>query len=226
MSNDSKKIKGVKPQGKPRTHTPPQPMLGRSSHGLEGGEIFNPLLAPRLGSVPQAAIETHFSRSTSPRTPLAVAVGIITSGDEILLIQRKRNDYVGFWSLPGGKIENDEDSAQAILRELLEETGIAGTVTRYAGLVSEILRAEDDAQSKHFLLHVHEVRAHGKDIVQSDDEGTAAWFPISDLDLHKEKIIPSDYLMILNMSGKPESIFDCLVEKIGDNHTLKYFKKR
>jgi 8-oxo-dGTP diphosphatase len=166
------------------------------------------------------------SNDSNTLKPLAVAVGIITSGDEILLIQRKRNDYVGFWSLPGGKIGNDESSAKAILRELLEETGIAGTVTRYAGLVSEILKAEDDTKSKHFLLHVHEVQAHGKDIVQSDDEGTAAWFEISSLDTHKEKIIPSDYLMILNMSGKPESVFDCLVEKIGDDHTLKYFKKR
>ncbi len=159
--------------------------------------------------------------------PLSVAVGIITFGKEILLIQRKRSDYVGFWSLPGGKIGKDEDPAEAILRELLEETGITGKVVRYSGLVSEILKdTDDDARSKHFLLHIYEVRAYERTIIQNSEEGEAAWFLMSDLGAKKEKIIPSDYLMVKNMLGKSESIFDCLVEKSGVEHKLVYFKKR
>jgi ADP-ribose pyrophosphatase YjhB (NUDIX family) len=42
----------------------------------------------------------------------------------------------GKWTLPGGGLEFGEDPAAGVLRELDEETGLAGTITRLAGIYS------------------------------------------------------------------------------------------
>lgn len=44
----------------------------------------------------------------------------------VLLIQRGNHPSIGWWALPGGFVEYREDIDHAALRELEEETGIAG----------------------------------------------------------------------------------------------------
>lgn len=60
----------------------------------------------------------------------------VRHGEEFLLLHRVRNDKIeaGKWGMPGGKIERGEDRLAAVVREVLEETGIriAPENTRYA----------------------------------------------------------------------------------------------
>jgi len=55
--------------------------------------------------------------------PNAVSVAIF-SGGEVLLIQRARPPYQGFWTLPGGRLEAGETPEAAALREIEEELGL------------------------------------------------------------------------------------------------------
>ncbi|MFN7119002.1 MAG: NUDIX hydrolase [Saprospiraceae bacterium] len=43
---------------------------------------------------------------------------------KVLLIQRKNEPFQGFWALPGGFVDMDENLEQSALRELEEETGV------------------------------------------------------------------------------------------------------
>ncbi|MDO8571800.1 MAG: NUDIX hydrolase [bacterium] len=53
----------------------------------------------------------------------AVSV-ILSKNQDILLLQRSQEPFPGYWVLPGGYIEEDEEPAEAIIRETKEETGL------------------------------------------------------------------------------------------------------
>ncbi|HSP55992.1 MAG TPA: NUDIX domain-containing protein [Dehalococcoidia bacterium] len=55
------------------------------------------------------------------------ATGFVVRGEATLLHWHKR---LGQWMPPGGHIEADEDPVQAVLREILEETGLVAEVIR------------------------------------------------------------------------------------------------
>ncbi len=62
-----------------------------------------------------------------PEKPTIFVSAVILSNDagEILLAQRpKGKAFAGFWEFPGGKIEKNEKSEDALIRELKEELDI------------------------------------------------------------------------------------------------------
>lgn len=58
--------------------------------------------------------------------PLVRCVGGLTyDADGRLLLIRRRNDPGrGLWSVPGGRVEPGESDAEAVVREMAEETGL------------------------------------------------------------------------------------------------------
>ena len=42
---------------------------------------------------------------------------------KLLLIQRKKEPYIGTWAFPGGFIDENETLEECVARELAEETG-------------------------------------------------------------------------------------------------------
>jgi 8-oxo-dGTP diphosphatase len=73
--------------------------------------------------------------SPGPRRP-QVAVGAVAVRDgSILLIRRGQPPAEGRWSLPGGRVEWDETLAEAVRREVEEETGLVVEVGGLAGVV-------------------------------------------------------------------------------------------
>jgi 8-oxo-dGTP diphosphatase len=56
----------------------------------------------------------------------------------LLMIQRGQEPGLGLWSLPGGRVERGESDHQAVVREVLEETGLT---VRPGRLLGEVRRA-------------------------------------------------------------------------------------
>ena len=60
---------------------------------------------------------------------LKVSAGLILREGRILICQRAANDAFPLkWEFPGGKMEDGEDPAAALARELREELGIRATI--------------------------------------------------------------------------------------------------
>ena len=124
--------------------------------------------------------------------------------------------------LPGGKIEKNEHLSEAAIREVLEESGIESDFKNYLGLVSEQL-VENGIVLQHFLLHICELKPKSTSIL-NDSEGKLDWFNLDDLNNLKDKIIPSDFLIIEKIVKNNEKrYYNCILEKKGDNYYLKEF---
>jgi 8-oxo-dGTP diphosphatase len=53
--------------------------------------------------------------------------------NRILLIKRSTPPFVGYWALPGGRVDPGETVEQTIVREVKEETGLDVTVINKVG---------------------------------------------------------------------------------------------
>ena len=156
--------------------------------------------------------------------PLCVAISAVISEDKILLIKRERGDYIGLLGLPGGKVDFEENISQASIREIEEESGIKCDFVNFLGVVSEIL-VEDNKVIANLILNVCELKPLNLEITQLDG-GKVNWYDLKDIEILKEKLIPSDYFMIKNMilSSSGKNYFDCIIEKKEDEHILKKFE--
>ena len=68
-----------------------------------------------------------------------VCVGAIALDDDrLLLIRRGHGPAAGEWSIPGGRVEAGETLAEAVVRELVEETGIEGVCDQLVGWAERI----------------------------------------------------------------------------------------
>jgi 8-oxo-dGTP diphosphatase len=77
-----------------------------------------------------------------------VVAALIGRDSKLLVCQRRRDDSHALrWEFPGGKVESGESPAEALVRELREELGVAATIGaevyrtrhRYSGLQDELV---------------------------------------------------------------------------------------
>ena len=95
----------------------------------------------------------------------------------LLLIQRGHGSATGRWSVPGGRVEFGETLADAVEREVREETGLDVACGDHVGFVELI---EPD---HHYVIHdfTAEVVGLPTPLVAADDAADAAWVPLDEI---------------------------------------------
>ena len=63
------------------------------------------------------------------------ALAVVLRERGILMIERGVEPHLGYWSLPGGVIDEGESPVEAAVRETLEETGLEVAIVRGLGVV-------------------------------------------------------------------------------------------
>lgn len=101
-------------------------------------------------------------------TPIVgVAAIVFDEAGRVLLIERGNPPSAGKWSLPGGRLEPRETLAQAVAREVREETGLIVEVGTLACVVE---RMSDDY---HFVLLDYFARVTGGTLAAGSDARAA-----------------------------------------------------
>jgi len=107
---------------------------------------------------------------TSP----VLAVGAIVIRDRsLLMIQRGRAPNRGRWSIPGGRVETGESLADAVRREVLEETGLEVVVGDLVGIL------EVPGDPHYVILDYAAAPAGDQEPRAGDDAAAVRWVPFA-----------------------------------------------
>ncbi len=77
----------------------------------------------------------NISTQSLPVPAIGVGGIVFNNRKQVLMIQRNQPPAMGFWSIPGGKLEPGESLAGACQREIKEETGLEINVKHIVAVV-------------------------------------------------------------------------------------------
>jgi len=107
---------------------------------------------------------------------LAASAVIIDGDSRVLLIKRGHEPAKNLWSLPGGSVEAGETLADAVIREVAEETGLQ-VVTG-----EEVWRVRVELSAGSFYdVHAFSATVVAGELVAGDDADDAKWWHVDEL---------------------------------------------
>jgi 8-oxo-dGTP diphosphatase len=115
---------------------------------------------------------------TAPRPTVAVGAFVFDAQRRLLVVKRGKPPGEGMWSVPGGKQEPGETLAQAVAREVREETGLVVAVRALACVVERI----DD--QFHYVILDYNADVIGGELRAGSDVRDARFVALEDLEDH------------------------------------------
>lgn len=124
---------------------------------------------------------------------------MITDGDRVLVQDRLASDWPGI-TFPGGHVEPGESFADAVIREVWEETGLT---VEHPALVG--VKDWTDENGRYVVLLYRAERFSGE--LRSSEEGEVFWVPLAELPKQRLSLDMMDMVRVFTEEGLSEFFY-------------------
>jgi ADP-ribose pyrophosphatase YjhB (NUDIX family) len=143
------------------------------------------LIVEHLGELRRVLEQNDLSLKPAPadfeatHPPLATVGALIFNGTgEVLMIRTHK--WSNLWGIPGGKIKWGEPSADALRREIAEETGLTVEHIEFV-LVQDCIHSKEFYRDAHFVLLNYTCRCVGQPhVILNDEAREARWVTMAE----------------------------------------------
>lgn len=156
----------------------------KDEYDRERGEELQKLAADMMGiatDVTEAHWQKIFQSESGYATPKVDVRGAVFKDDQILLSREKDDEC---WSLPGGWADVNDAPSEAVIREVLEETGYPVRCTKLVAVLDRDLHYKTEAAHAH-PFHIYKLmflcEISGEPGELCHDITEAAFFDLNDL---------------------------------------------
>ncbi len=116
-----------------------------------------------------------------PSWPVVGVGGIVLRDGKVLLVRRANPPYAGQWAIPGGKVQAGETLAEAVVREIFEETAIRVSCGELLYHFEHIERHDDDELARHYVVLDFAAHYLSGTVQAADDALEARWLSMDEL---------------------------------------------
>jgi 8-oxo-dGTP diphosphatase len=117
-----------------------------------------------------------------PQRPILGVGAVVVQDGRALLIKRRSEPAKGEWSIPGGAVEVGETIHDALVREVLEETGLVVEVKEPLAVLERIFRDEEGRFAYHYVLVDYRAVPKGGELRAASDAADARYFTTDELE--------------------------------------------
>jgi mutator protein MutT len=120
-----------------------------------------------------------------PSRPIVGVGAVVVDRGRVLLVRRGQEPLKGDWSLPGGAVEVGETLADAVVREVSEETGLRIEVGPIVEVVDRIIHDPCGRVEYHFVIVDYVCRPIGGTLQSGSDVDEVVWADPSALEAYR-----------------------------------------
>ena len=137
-----------------------------------------------------------------PERPVPAVGALVLRDGAILLVKRGRPPKAGHWSVPGGSIEEGETAEAAVVREVLEESGIQVRPIKVVAITDLIERDAAGRVQYDYAIADFLCEPLAGEPTPATDAADARWIAIRDL--HEYDLTPTTMRAIeIALRGRP-----------------------
>ena len=106
----------------------------------------------------------------------------------LLLVRRDKDPGMGLWSIPGGAVELGETQKEAVVREVMEETGVQCEVLELISTADLVTLDSEGRVEYHYLLNHYLARGLTMETRPETPAAEVTWFPLDSLPIEEMPI--------------------------------------
>lgn len=120
-------------------------------------------------------------RNLIERQPKSAVILVLEHEGRLLVQERLKHPYYGFWGFPGGKIRWGETIMEAAARELEEETGLTAELT-FRGVYHELTKSKETGEVLEDKIFQIVFGKHPQgELIEQFDGGRNAWLRLDEI---------------------------------------------